>query len=145
MLTLTQWRASDLDIMVNFTLSLTASERTRSRHRFETENGIVFLRLPRGSLLRDGDILVDETGGSLVRIVAKPEPVLTVFDSNLLNLLKAAYHLGNRHVPVEIAPSYLRLSPDPVLKAMLLQLGLDVKEEISPFQPETGAYGHDTH
>ena len=145
MLTLTQRNASNPDIAVNLTLALTASERTRSRHRFETEDGIVFLRLPRGSLLRDGDILVDETSGSLVRIVAKPEPVLTVFDSNLLNLLKAAYHLGNRHVPVEIAPSYLRLSPDPVLKAMLLQLGLDVKEEISPFQPETGAYGHDAH
>lgn len=145
MLTLTQRNASNPDIAVNLTLALTASERTRSRHRFETEDGIVFLRLPRGSLLQDGDILVDETSGSLVRIVAKPEPVLTVFDSNLLNLLKAAYHLGNRHVPVEIAPSYLRLSPDPVLKAMLLQLGLDVKEEISPFQPETGAYGHDAH
>lgn len=145
MLTLTQRNASNPDIAVNLTLALTASERTRSRHRFETEDGIVFLRLPRGSLLRDGDILVDETSSSLVRIVAKPEPVLTVFDSNLLNLLKAAYHLGNRHVPVEIAPSYLRLSPDPVLKAMLLQLGLDVKEEISPFQPETGAYGHDAH
>lgn len=145
MLTLTQRNASNPDIAVNLTLALTASERTRSRHRLETEDGIVFLRLPRGSLLRDGDILVDETSGSLVRIVAKPEPVLTVFDSNLLNLLKAAYHLGNRHVPVEIAPSYLRLSPDPVLKAMLLQLGLDVKEEILPFQPETGAYGHDAH
>jgi urease accessory protein len=145
MLTLTQRNASNPDIAVNLTLALTASERTRSRHRFETEDGIVFLRLPRGSLVRDGDILVDETSGSLVRIVAKPEPVLTVYDSNLLNLLKAAYHLGNRHVPVEIAPSYLRLSPDPVLKAMLLQLGLDVKEEISPFQPETGAYGHDAH
>jgi urease accessory protein len=145
MLTLTQRNASNPDIAVNLTLALTASERTRSRHRFETEDGIVFLRLPRGSLLRDGDILVDETSGSLVRIVAKPEPVLTVYDSNLLNLLKAAYHLGNRHVPVEIAPSYLRLSPDPVLKAMLLQLGLEVKEEISPFQPETGAYGHDAH
>lgn len=142
MLTLTQRNASNPDIAVNLTLALTASERTRSRHRFETEDGIIFLRLPRGSLLRDGDILVDETSGSLVRIVAKPEPVLTVCDGNLL---KAAYHLGNRHVPVEIAPSYLRLSPDPVLKAMLLQLGLDVKEEISPFQPEAGAYGHHAH
>jgi urease accessory protein len=142
MLTLTQRNTSNPDTTVNLTLALTAEERTRSRHRFENEDGIVFLRLPRGSLLRDGDILVDETSGSLVRIVAKPEPVLTVLDSNHQNLLKAAYHLGNRHVPVEIAPSYLRLSPDPVLKAMLLQLGLDVKEEISAFHPETGAYGN---
>jgi urease accessory protein len=142
MLTLTQRNTSNPDIAVNLTLALTAEERTRTRHRFETEDGIVFLRLPRGSLLRDGDILVDETSGSLVRIVAKPEPVLTVLDSDHQNLLKAAYHLGNRHVPVEIAPSYLRLAPDPVLKVMLLQLGLDIKEEISPFYPEPGAYGN---
>jgi urease accessory protein len=146
MLTLTQRNASNPDIAVNLTLALTAEERTRTRHRFETEleteDGIVFLRLPRGSLLRDGDILVDESSGSLVRIVAKAEPVLTVFDSDHQNLLKAAYHLGNRHVPVEITSSYLRLSPDPVLKAMLLQLGLDIKEEISPFYPEPGAYGN---
>jgi urease accessory protein len=56
--------------------------------------------------------------------------------------LKAAYHLGNRHVAVEITPTYLRLSPDPVLQTMLEQLGVEIKEEISPFQPEAGAYGH---
>jgi urease accessory protein len=50
--------------------------------------------------------------------------------------------LGNRHVPVEIAPTYLRLSPDSVLKAMLEQLGVEVREEVAPFEPETGAYGH---
>ncbi len=145
MLTLTQRNVSNPDIAVNRTLALTAEERTRSRHRLEIEDGTVFLRLPRGTVLRNGDILADETTGSLVRIVAKPEPVLTVLDSKQLNLLKAAYHLGNRHVAVEITPSYLRLSPDPVLKAMLEQLGLEVKEEISPFQPETGAYGNYHH
>jgi urease accessory protein len=143
MLTFTQKKPPNPHAAVIATLSLTAQERTRSRHRLQMEDGqVVFLRLPRGTVLRDGDILLDETTGSLVRITAKPEPVLTVVAKTTVDLLKAAYHLGNRHVAVEITPTYLRLSPDPVLQAMLEQLGVETKEEISPFQPETGAYGH---
>ena len=145
MQTLTQRKPPNPDAVVSFTLALTAEERTRSRHRFETEDGIVFLRLPRGTVLQDGDILQDETHSSLVRITAKPEAVLTVTAQTPLLLLRAAYHLGNRHVPVEITPTYLRLSTDPILRTMLEQLGLEVKEEILPFQPETGAYGHMAH
>ena len=104
----------------------------------------MFLRLPRGTVLRDSDILQSETGSSLVRVSAKPEPVLTVTAQTPLDLLRAAYHLGNRHVPVEITPIYLRLSPDPVLRTMLEQLGMEVQEAVLPFQPEIGAYGH-TH
>lgn len=143
MLTLTQRQPPNPDIAVSFTLALSAEERTRSRHRFETEDGKeLFLRLPRGTVLRDGDILQDETNTSCIRIAAKPEPVLTVVAPTPLLLMRAAYHLGNRHVPVEITPDYLRLSPDSVLSQMLLQLGLEITEEISPFQPELGAYGH---
>ncbi|MEA5620605.1 urease accessory protein UreE [Cronbergia sp. UHCC 0137] len=143
MLTLTQRKLPDSNIVVTFTLSLTAEERTRSRHRFTTEDGnVVFLRLPRGTVLYDGDILEDENQTSLIRIIAKPEPVLTAIAANTLLLLRAAYHLGNRHVPVEVTPNYLRLSPDSVLRTMLEQLGLEVKEELVPFQPELGAYGH---
>lgn len=146
MLTLTQRQPPNPDAIVTFTLALTAEERTRSRHRWQTEDGKeVFLRLPRGTVLHDGDILQDETHSSLIRIVAKPEPVLTVFAQTPLLLLRAAYHLGNRHVPVEITPNYLRLSPDSVLQAMLAQLGLEIKAEILPFQPELGAYGHHHH
>jgi urease accessory protein len=79
-----------------------------------------------------------------MRIIAKPEPVLTVL-AEIPLLLRAAYHLGNRHVPVEITSTYLRLSPDAVLAAMLIQLGLEIKEEILPFQPELGAYGNHSH
>ncbi|MDB9319114.1 urease accessory protein UreE [Nodularia spumigena] len=143
MLTLTQRQPPNPDVAVTFTLALTAEERTRSRHRFETEDGkVVFLRLPRGILLRDGDILQDETNSSLIRITAKPETVLTVFAQTPLLLMRAAYHLGNRHVPVEITSSYLRLLPDSVLRTMLEQLGLEITEETLPFQPELGAYGH---
>ncbi|MBW4635136.1 MAG: urease accessory protein UreE [Iphinoe sp. HA4291-MV1] len=143
MLTFTQRKPPNTDTPVTSILALTAEERTRSRHRFETEDGeLVFLRLPRGTVLWDGDILQDETSGSLIKIAAKSEPVFTVTAQTAIDLLRAAYHLGNRHVPVEITATYLRLSPDPVLRVMLEQLGLEVKEETAPFQPETGAYGH---
>jgi urease accessory protein len=143
MLTFTQRQPPNPDLAVTFTLALTAEERTRSRHRWETEDGkVLFLRLPRGTLLHDGDILQDETHSCLVRITAKPELVLTVSAPTPILLMRAAYHLGNRHVPVEITSTYLRLLPDSVLRTMLEHLGLEITEEIVPFQPELGAYGH---
>jgi urease accessory protein len=146
MLKFTQRQSSNPNISVNLTLPLTAEERTRSRHRFEAEDGkVVFLRLPRGTVLQNGDILLDETGNNIVRVVAKSEAVLTVFAKNQLDLLRAVYHLGNRHVAVEITSDYLKIPPDNVLQAMLEQLGLEIKAEISPFFPESGAYGHQHH
>ncbi|MEO8894089.1 MAG: urease accessory protein UreE [Coleofasciculaceae cyanobacterium] len=142
MLTFTQ-RLNRLETTVSFSLSLTAEERTRTRHRFETPDGKeLFLRLPRGTVLQEGDLLQSEDGATVIQIEAKPEPVLTVTADKLVDLLRASYHLGNRHVALEVTPSYLRLSPDSVLQAMLEQLGVEVREEIVPFQPETGAYGH---
>lgn len=144
MLTLTQRSLQNLPIEPQYILSLTAEERTRSRHRFQTEEGeAVYLQLPRGSILRDRDLLTSETGEIFVRVQAKPEPVLTVTAADLLTLMRSAYHLGNRHVPLEITPNYLRLSPDPILYKMLIQLGVEVREEIAPFQPEIGAYSHE--
>jgi urease accessory protein len=123
-------------------LALTAEERTRSRHRFETADGqLVYLQLTRGTILQDGDRLKSDDG-QMIAIVAKPEPVLTITAASWVDLLQAAYHLGNRHVPLEITPTYLRLSPDPVLRDLLHHRGLQVVEEIQPFQPEAGAYGH---
>jgi urease accessory protein len=124
-------------------LWLTAEERTRSRHRFLTEDLTpVYLQLPRGTTLQDGDILTSETGDVFVKIVAKPEPVLTVTTDRSIDLLRAAYHLGNRHVSLEITPTYLRLAPDSVLEGMLQQLGLEVVTEVAPFCPQGGAYTH---
>ena len=142
MLILTQRLPADSTVVVSHTIALTAFERNRSRYRLETAEGqALCLRLPRGTVLRDRDLLRSEDG-TLVRVVAKPEPVFTVKAPTDLALLRAAYHLGNRHVPLEIAPTYLRLSPDPVLKDMLQHLGVEVKEELLPFQPEIGAYSH---
>ena len=124
------------------TLSLTAEERTRTRHRFDFPDGqTLFFRLPRGIVIQDVDFLEAESG-EWIQVLAKPEPVLTVLADNPLTLLRVAYHLGNRHVPVEITPDYLHLKPDSVLAEMLIHLGVEIKEEIKPFQPESGAYGH---
>ena len=146
MLTLIERLPANADIVVSFTLALSAEERTKSRHRFETEDGqTVFLRLPRGTVLRNNDILQSESGSTLVRVIAIPEPVFTITAKTELDLLRAAYHLGNRHVPLEIAATYLRLSPDPVLRTMLERMGMTVEEAVLPFQPEIGAYQNHAH
>ena len=146
MLVLTQRLPTDPSAKATYTLALTAEERARSRLRFDTEEGAtVQLGLPRGTVLRDGDLLRTDDGDAVVRVRAKPEPVITARAPDALTLLRAAYHLGNRHVPVEVGTDYLRLSPDSVLADMLLQLGLAITEEITPFQPEAGAYGGHTH
>jgi urease accessory protein len=143
MLTLTQIKPPNESISVNFSLALTAEERTRSRHRFTTVEGeIVYLHLLRGTVLQAGDLLQDYGETTTVRVSAKLEPVITVTTTNSLELLKAAYHLGNRHVAVEISTNYLRLAPDSVLQKMLEQLNFEVISEIMPFYPEQGAYKH---
>ncbi len=125
-----------------FRLPLRASDRHRSRHHCQTTTGLsVILCLPRGTILQDGDWLRGERG-EWAQVVAEPEPVLTVTADQPQGLLRAAYHLGNRHVPLEATATYLRLRPDPVLQTMLEQLGVTVIEEICPFRPEAGAYHH---
>ncbi|MBD3880771.1 urease accessory protein UreE [Phormidium tenue FACHB-886] len=134
---------SSASAVIQLALPLTAEERTRSRHYFPTETGQdIYLQLPRGTVLQHGDLLTTEDGKTIVQVIAKPEPVMTATAQTPIALLRAAYHLGNRHVPLEVTIDYLRLAPDPVLKAMLEQLGLQVTEALLPFQPEAGAYGH---
>ena len=143
MLVLTKRLSANENTVVSLTLPLNSQDRTRSRYRWETAEGkVVHLRLPRGTVLRDRDLLTTDAGEDLVRVIAKAEPVITVVGKTPLDLLKAAYHLGNRHVPLELTATYLRLSSDPVLGAMLEQLGLNIIEEIAPFQPEVGAYSN---
>ena len=102
--------------------------------------------LPRGSVVRGGDVLVAEDG-SLVRVIAAPQPVLVVRHctehGTPFDLLRAAYHLGNRHVALELKPDHLKLEPDHVLADMLRGQHLIVHEANEPFEPEGGAYaGH---
>ncbi|BEU22339.1 urease accessory protein UreE [Paraburkholderia sp. 22B1P] len=123
------------------TLTLTFDVRCKSRLAATLDSGEeVALLLPRGTVLRDGDVLVADDGG-LVRVVAAPESVLYVRAKDVLTLTRAAYHLGNRHTPVEVGADYLKLEYDPVLADMLKRLGASVDQVEMPFQPETGAYG----
>jgi urease accessory protein len=99
--------------------------------------------LPRGSVVRGGDVLVAEDG-SLIVVTAAAQPVLVVRHctehGTPFDLLRAAYHLGNRHVQLELAPDHLKLEPDHVLAALLGQMHLIVSEEKAAFEPESGAY-----
>lgn len=143
--TLTTRQPANPHQLVQDTLALTADERQRSRYRFTSTTGQVWhLQLPRGTVLQDGDLLTGPNGEQ-VRVIAKPEPVLTVTAPHPHDLLRATYHLGNRHVPLEIQPTYLRLSPDPVLAHLLEHLGLLVQPETQPFLPEAGAYTGQHH
>lgn len=115
--------------------------RQKSRLRTTLVDGTeTALFLPRGSVLSDGDLLEAEDG-ALIRVESAPEHVLLVTAETPDALTRAAYHLGNRHTPVELGENYLKIEADPVLREMLLRLGVTVREENAPFQPERGAYG----
>ena len=103
--------------------------------------------LPRGAVLREGDCLRAEQG-DVVMVRAAQEAVSTVYVTDALLLARAAYHLGNRHVPLQITADWLRYQHDHVLDDMIRQMGLDVVCEQAPFEPEAGAYssgGHGHH
>lgn len=123
------------------TLTLDFDARRKSRLAATLDDGEeVALVLPRGTVLRDGDVLVTQDGG-LVRVIAAAEAVLMVRARDVLTLTRAAYHLGNRHTPVEVGADYLKLEYDPVLADMLKRVGALVEQVSAPFQPESGAYG----
>ncbi len=120
---------------------------TRQKSRFGASDSAgreLAVLLPRGSVLRGGDVLVLDDG-SLVRVQAAPQPVLQVRHCSAhgspFDLLRAAYHLGNRHVSLELQPDLLQLEPDPVLADMLRRQHLIVSEAQAAFEPEAGAYG----
>jgi urease accessory protein len=100
--------------------------------------------LPRGTVVRGGDVLVAEDG-SLVKVIAAPQPVLVITHctqhGTAFDLTRAAYHLGNRHVAIELKPDHLKIEPDHVLAEMLRNMHLIVKEAQAAFEPEGGAYG----
>ena len=123
------------------TLTLAYEARCKSRLAASLDTGEeVALVMPRGTVLADGDVLVADDG-ALVRVVAAAESVLVVGAADATTLTRAAYHLGNRHTPVEIGAGYLKLEADSVLEAMLVRLGVQVERATLPFHPEAGAYG----
>lgn len=139
------------------TVTLDWDIRQKSRFDAETSEGRrVGVFLPRGTLVRGGDVLVTQDG-SLLRVVAAPQPVLRITACTdhhhghahdpAFDLMRAAYHLGNRHVPIELRPDHLKIEPDHVLADLLRAMHLNVAEVREPFEPEGGAYaaGHASH
>jgi urease accessory protein len=122
-------------------LPLAADERTSLRgHRRSACGRDLLLQLPRGAALRPGERLLSQDGALQVQVQAAPEPVMQVRSSDPLALLQAAYHLGNRHVAMELHADRLMVLQDPVLAELLRQRGLTVDLLQLPFQPEAGAY-----
>ncbi|MEQ1600681.1 MAG: urease accessory protein UreE [Methylophilaceae bacterium] len=122
-------------------LELPFDLRQKSRLRVTLQSGQeAALLLDRGIILRGGDLLRAENG-LVIEIIAAEQPVQDVLAQNPHALMCAAYHLGNRHVPLQIGDDWLRLEQDHVLKEMLLGLGMTITEKYAPFEPEAGAYG----
>jgi len=123
----------------------------RQKSRFDatdSQGRKIGVFLPRGTAVRGGDVLVAEDG-SLVRVIAAPQPVLRITHCTAhgtpFDLTRAAYHLGNRHVPIELKPDHLKIEPDHVLADMLRSMHLIVVAVEEAFEPEGGAYGSHEH
>ncbi|KEA61803.1 Urease accessory protein UreE [Marinobacterium lacunae] len=124
---------------------LPIDSRIRSRLRVELEDGReAGLFLPRGLILRGGDRLLGENG-EVVEVIAAEESVSTIRSENTLLLMRCAYHLGNRHVPLQVESVLLRYQHDHVLDDMVRGLGAEVDVEMAPFEPEAGAYASEGH
>jgi urease accessory protein len=127
-------------VRVDDTLTLPFQLRQKSRLVATLESGRdILLQLPRGGILRDGALL-GTSDGSVVQIRSAPETLSVVTSGDPLALARAAYHLGNRHVPLQLDHGGLRYQHDHVLDDMLCGLGLSPRVEDAPFEPESGAY-----
>ena len=127
-------------------LTLPIDVRVKSRIKVTLNDGReAGLLLPRGLLLRGGDVLSNEDGSEFVQIIAADEGVSVVHCDDPFTLAKACYHLGNRHVPLQIMPGELRYHHDHVLDDMLRQFALEVTFAHLPFEPEAGAYASESH
>jgi urease accessory protein len=123
----------------------------RQKSRFDATDSagrVLGIFLPRGTLVRGGDVLVAEDG-SLIRVVAAPQEVLRITactqHGSPFDLTRAAYHLGNRHVPIELQPDHLKIEPDHVLADLLRAMHMTVVTVQEAFEPEGGAYSSQGH
>ncbi len=131
------------------TVELDWDLRQKSRFQCADSQGrSVGVFLPRGTVLRGGDVLVAQDG-SLIKVLAAPQAVLLITHCHQhgtpYDLIRAAYHLGNRHVPIELKPDHLKIEPDHVLADMLRAMHLIVQAVDEAFEPESGAYASGGH
>ena len=142
----TQLKNSGEDLLPHVPrLVLNYEQRQKSRLCAELDGGEkIGVLLPHGKRLKPGAVLVAKDGSEILVTAAK-EKVTTVYSTDLVRLSRAAYHLGNRHVPVEIGLGWLRYEPDHVLDDMLRGLGFELETEFAAFNPESGAYASPGH
>jgi len=127
-------------------VTLPIDVRVKSRARVVLDDGRdAGLMLPRGLLLRGGDLLTSADGSEVVEVIAAAEPLSVVRCTDPFLLARACYHLGNRHVPLQILPGELRYHHDHVLDEMLQRFDLEVTFASLPFEPEAGAYASEGH
>jgi len=132
-------------VQTELKLELSIEQRIRSRLRVTLSDGRdAGLDLPRGETVRGGEILSNEEG-LLVEVVAAPESLSVVRASDPLLKSRVCYHLGNRHVPLDIREEYVSYQHDHVLDDMVKGLGAEVSCERLAFEPEAGAYGGSSH
>jgi urease accessory protein len=127
-------------------LALPFERRQKSRQRAKLASGDeVAIDLPRGQVLRGGDLLI-ASDDRVVEVIAETETVIHVEADSAQALARAAYHLGNRHVAVQVGDGFLRIAADRVLERMLEGLGMRLTSLEAAFEPESGAYGaHHRH
>src|SRR5688572_22738687 len=131
--------AYKLDIKGQLKLPFDSRQKTRLRTRLESGEEVA-LMLPRGEILRGGDLAV-ASDGRVVEIVAENEKVLHITCKSAQDLTRTAFHLGNRHVQVQVGEGFLRIAADHVLEDMVRGLGASIETMEEPFEPEAGAYG----
>ncbi len=137
---------SDNNKRADATLTLTLDERIKSRLKVKLDNGQeAGLFFEKGVIFEDGDLIISSNKELIVEIKAANETLSTIYSDDPLLIARAAYHLGNRHMPLQIEQGKLRYQHDHVLDAMVQGLGLVVKVEQAPFQPESGAYSGGSH
>ncbi len=134
---------SATEIHAQLTLPFHLREKSRFRASLNSGEDVAVLTV-RGSVLRDGDLISTEDG-FVVKIIAAPEPTYHVVCNTARELLRCAFHLGNRHTQAQVGDGFLRIRQDSVLKEMLEGLGATVTEELAAFEPEAGAYGGGHH
>jgi len=127
-------------------LTLAFGDRRRSRMRVRTDDGReAALLLPHGTILRDGDRLRDPEAGEEITVRAADQTLSLVHATTEVALARAAYHLGNRHIPVQVGAGWLAYEHDHVLDEMVEELGFAVETCSAPFEPEAGGYRHGDH
>ena len=140
----TDWIKEKPKIGLFLKLTLSSDERRILRGKRCTDcDQEIILQLPREGQLNDGDILSTNKPNFYIEIIAKKENLIEISSNSKIELIKTAYHLGNRHVEVEIEEDILLTKSDDVIKNMLLNFKVDVKNTKKKFFPERGAHSHE--